>query len=219
MNFDKIFEIFGKKIFYAIALSYWFIFLYGSVINFNLDSILNDSLKYSLVFFGVLSTVFVVLDILGVFGNWLHLIFSNFIANKKRKDNYLKAIETIRGYSDIDGLGILLTLCYFPSRGDHHNKMVDEEHSRSQVTSGIVNTYSEITVDPTSLYGGKLISGIKSDYYGGNIVSFKINKAFFDFLMNDYFVKNSHQKVNLLSDLDFLTKSSTPYSSRSRGGW
>ena len=195
MNFNKIFDIFGKKIFYSAAVLYWFVFFFGNKVDFDLKNISNENYKLIIVTTGLLSTAVIVVDALSVLYNLTKNLIKKSFAKKKNRDDYFKAINLIKSYRNIDGLGILLALYTLPSSGHHHQKVVPQKYQ--QKIFRIVNNFSNISINHSSFYfDDKLI--VRTETMFDSIYAFEFHEGFFNFLSN-YFEKNPHQPADLLN--------------------
>ena len=67
MNLEKIFEIFGKKIFYAITAFYWAVSFFGENLGFELSKVPNNY-GYVVSGLGLLSTFLVFVDVVSLLG-------------------------------------------------------------------------------------------------------------------------------------------------------
>jgi hypothetical protein len=200
MNFNKIFDLFGKKIFWGIATCYWFVFFFGKNVDFELQNISNESYKLIIIGLGILSSFIIAVDLVSTLGGLMKKAFEGYQSNKKRHKKYLEVIDTITSYGNIDGLGILFSLYRLPSRGEHYKKSIPKTCSKS--TFSILNSFSEITVDSQSFYNVKLLNP-KEISYQGEIISFDFDQEFFVFL-REYFRGNNNEVVDLSSN--FLEK-------------
>lgn len=190
MNLEKIFEIFGKKIFYAITAFYWAVFFFGENLGFELAKVPNNY-GYVVSGLGLLSTFLIFVDVAVLFGIFIKKSREYSYAEKERKEYYLKAIKTIQRYGNIDGLGILLSLTLLPSRGDHWQKVIPQNCQKKDVY-GILQLFSKVTVGKK--YYDKVLT------FDSCLGSFDFDKGFFEFLEEDYFVNNKHEKVDLASN-------------------
>lgn len=190
MNLEKIFEIFGKKIFYTIAAFYWAVFFFGKDLGFELTKV-PDNYRYLVIGLGLLSSSFVFVDAVVLFGVFVKKFCEYSFSEKEKKEYYLKAIKTIQRYENIDALGVLLSLLSFPSRGDHWKKGIPSNCQKNDVYA-ILKLFSEVTID------AKHYNKVLTLYSESS--NFDFNKGFFEFLEEEYFVKNKHEKVDLSSN-------------------
>lgn len=195
MNLEKILENLkiDKKIFYisvySVATFLWVTLFFGKNIGFELQEI--PSYKFLILGFSILSNIFVVFHIFTLIGIFIKKCFEYSYTEKEKKEYYLKAIKTIDRYGDIDGLGILLSLLSFPSRGDHWKKYIPQNCQKNDVYT-ILQIFSEVTV------GKKRYNKVLTFYSA--LGQFDFDKDFFEFLEEEYFVKNKHTKVDLTSN-------------------
>ena len=86
-----------------MQLFLWATLFFGKTLGFELQEI--PSYKFLVIGFGILSNIFVVFHILTLFGVFIKKFCEYSYAEKERKEYYLKAINTIKRYGNIDGLG------------------------------------------------------------------------------------------------------------------
>jgi hypothetical protein len=187
---ESAFSIFGKKIFYAITAFYWAVFFFGENLGFELAKVPNNY-GYVVSGIGLLSTFLVFVDAVAFVWNFIKKFCEYSYAEKERKEYYFKAIKTIQRYGDVDGLGILLSLLSFPSRGDHWQKGIPQNCQKNDVYT-MLQLFSEVTVGKR--YYNKVLT------FYSNLGHFDFDKGFFEFLEEEYFVKNKHEKIDLSSN-------------------
>jgi len=178
-----------------LQLFLWVTIFFGKTLGFELQE--NPSYKFLVLGFGILSNIFVVFHLFTLVGIFIKKYFEYSYAEKEKKEYYLKAIKTIMRYENIDGIGILLSLLAFPSRGNHWQKHVPNEYQKPEVQA-LLNNFSNIAVNRS---GSKnVLFAYKSDILSYYSNQFDFDKGFFEFLEEDYFAKNKHNKVDLTSN-------------------
>ncbi len=195
MNLEKIFEIFGKKIFYTIAIFYWAVFFFGEKLGFELEKIPSDLYKYLVIGAGLLGSAFVLADIVVALGVFIKKYLEYFYTEKEKREYYLKAIKTIQRYEN--GLGILFSLLDFQPRGDHWKKHVPSKYQKPEMEA-LLNTFSNVAVNRSG--SKKVLFAFKSDSLSYYSNQFDFDKGFFEFLEEEYFVENKHEKFDLTSN-------------------
>jgi len=196
MNLEKVFEILkiDKKIFYisiySVAAFGWVILFFGKELGFESKEI--TDYKFLVISFSIISNIFVVFHIVTLIGVFIKKFCEYFFAEKEKKEYYSKAIKTIQRYGDLDGLGVLLSLLSFPPMGDHWQKGIPQNCQKRDVYN-ILQLFSEVRIDKN---GYRKVLNLNHNYSH----RFDFNKGFFEFLEEEYFIKNKHEKVDLTSN-------------------